>query len=414
MADQDLFHTAEIVKAAIPFVDGRTQGMADLFIKVCDLMGSVKAARNPQNLAACGFTFENIDFEGLLAAVRPVCNKRERDFVDRILNFFHMKKMFEMYNNMMETMKTMQEFGGFPFGDMGQDDASNVTSNFSGANFESIFQTLKNFTAQSMDGTEEGAAPNYSDTEDMNKADTGYTDHAAAGNMYTSDIGNMGNPDWNNTEHSGTGNIDGSDMRNTGASHMSNTDNSYMGNTDNSYTGSTDNSYTGNTDNSYTGNTGNSYTKNTDDSYTKNTDGFHMGNIGNSYAGNTDSSYMGNTGNSYTEGTDSSYMGNTGSSYTEGTDDSYTGNSYAKNTDSSYTGKINAPQMDESVQDILRDIKSAAAKDSSPVGKGSSPMFDMLKSMVPADKMSTIENLSMLFNSMSYDNNSKSDDQKGE
>jgi hypothetical protein len=39
-------------------------------------------------------------------------------------------------------------------------------------------------------------------------------------------------------------------------------------------------------------------------------------------------------------------------------------------------------------------------------------MFDMLKAMVPPEQMSTFENLSMLLNTMSYDNTNKPDDSK--
>ncbi len=145
MADHDLLHTAELVKAALPYIDSNLKVLAELFVKTFDLMGSLKTLKSNNGLAACGFEISKIDLEGLLTGIRPVCNKRELEFVDRILNIFHMKKMFEMYNNMMETMKTMQEFGGFSFGGSDTDnDTENVTGNFSGSNFESIFESFKN------------------------------------------------------------------------------------------------------------------------------------------------------------------------------------------------------------------------------------------------------------------------------
>lgn len=55
MADQDIIHTAEIIKAAIPYVDTRFKGMAELFAKALDLMGSLKSAGNSDNVAAYGF-----------------------------------------------------------------------------------------------------------------------------------------------------------------------------------------------------------------------------------------------------------------------------------------------------------------------------------------------------------------------
>ncbi len=140
MADQDILHTAEIVKAAIPFVDSRTKGMADVFVKVFELMGTIKYISNPGNMTACGLEADKLDMEGLLNGIRPVCNHREREVIDRILNFFNIKRMFEMYNNVMETMKNMQGFGDFAADGF---DAETVMSNFSGMNFESIFNSFR-------------------------------------------------------------------------------------------------------------------------------------------------------------------------------------------------------------------------------------------------------------------------------
>jgi hypothetical protein len=160
MADQDMFHTLEIVKAAIPYVDSRSKVMAEFFVKAIDLMGSLKSISNPKNLAACGFEVSKFDLEGLLNGIRPVCNIRERVFVDQILNFFNMRKMFEMYNNMMSAMKAMQGFDGFPFGDSGTgDDTDTVKGNFSGMNFESIFKNFGNNPFS-------GSSDSYTDTKD--------------------------------------------------------------------------------------------------------------------------------------------------------------------------------------------------------------------------------------------------------
>lgn len=153
MADQDLSHTADIIKAALPYVDDKTKGLAELFVKLFDLFGSIKSKSITGNLTALGFQGMKIDVEGLLKGVRPICTLKEREFVDRILNIFNMKRMFEMYTNMMSTMNTMQEFGGFNFGgDATQNEAENGTGNFSGFNFESIFQSFKD--TFSSDGSE--------------------------------------------------------------------------------------------------------------------------------------------------------------------------------------------------------------------------------------------------------------------
>lgn len=160
MADQDILHTADLMKAALPYIDTRSKTMAELFVKVFDLMGSVKMMKSSSNLAACGFEAGKFDLEGLLNGIRPICSLREIVIVDQVLNIFKMKRMFEMYNNLMETMKTMQEFGDFSFQDAGTGtDTDTVTGNFKGAGFESIFQNLKNFTSKE---TSEGSSEDLS------------------------------------------------------------------------------------------------------------------------------------------------------------------------------------------------------------------------------------------------------------
>ncbi len=141
MANQNYLHTAEIMKAALPYFDSMTRIRMEFYTKVLDLMGSLNTLSGRNSMVACGYESTNIDMEGLLNGIRPLCVGSERDFIDRILNIFNMKRMFEMYNNMMSAMKTMQEFGGFSFtGEDSKDDTDTVTSNFTGSNFESIFQ----------------------------------------------------------------------------------------------------------------------------------------------------------------------------------------------------------------------------------------------------------------------------------
>lgn len=162
MADLDFNHTAELIKAAIPYVDSKTKGLVELVAKSMDLLGSLKSADNNNILSTLDFHSIKIDVEGLLKGIRPICNHKEQEIVDRILNIFNMKRMFEMYNNVMSAMKNMQDVGGFDFGDSGGgNDAENVASNFTGSNFDSIFQNFSN--SSSADNTQKTSDKN--DTE---------------------------------------------------------------------------------------------------------------------------------------------------------------------------------------------------------------------------------------------------------
>lgn len=116
MADQDIMHTAEIMKAALPYIDAPNKVMLEFAMKIIELMGYVKTLRSSLGLAACGYQAGKIDMEGMLNNIRPVCNKKERDIIDKILNIFNMKRAYEMYSKMMDAMNIMQGMEGFPFG----------------------------------------------------------------------------------------------------------------------------------------------------------------------------------------------------------------------------------------------------------------------------------------------------------
>jgi len=159
MANLNYSHTAEIMKAAMPYFDSATRIHMEFYTKALDLMGSLNTLSGRNSMVACGYENSSIDVEGLLNGIRPMCDNKERAIIDRILNIFNMKRMFEMYNNLMNTMKTMQGFGGFDFtDDSSQDDTDTVTGNFTGFNFDSIFRGSSSEETKSEDSKTEDTA----------------------------------------------------------------------------------------------------------------------------------------------------------------------------------------------------------------------------------------------------------------
>ena len=137
MAEDDLLHTMEILKAALPYVDVRTKSTMDMLVKFYELMVCFRGIRK-NSLVTCGYEEQKVDMETMLGKIRPLCRDKEGSLVDRILSIFQAKRMYEMYNSYMSVMKTMQEFGGSPFGSEGEA-ADNIMNNFSGFDFSSIF-----------------------------------------------------------------------------------------------------------------------------------------------------------------------------------------------------------------------------------------------------------------------------------
>lgn len=139
MAEDGLLHTAELIKTALPYVDIRSKLILDLLVKLYELIACLRNIRS-KDIAACGFenANEKVDLEALLKKIRPNCNQKERVFIDKILNIFQAKKIFEMYNTYMEVMNAMEGFDGFSGDDRPGDNAGNVWGGFSDLDLSAI------------------------------------------------------------------------------------------------------------------------------------------------------------------------------------------------------------------------------------------------------------------------------------
>lgn len=141
MADQDLIHTAEVMKAALPYIDTPNKVMLEFAMKLIELMGLFKTFRSSLTLASCGYQAGQIDMEGMLNNIRPVCNKQERDMIDKILNMFNMKRAFEMYSKMMDAMNIMQGMEGFSFGSEADSTTDTPAADYSSYNSDTDFSS---------------------------------------------------------------------------------------------------------------------------------------------------------------------------------------------------------------------------------------------------------------------------------
>lgn len=159
MADTDILHTAEILKAALPYVDVRTKTTMDLLVKLYELLYCFRRLKT-NSLNSCGYEEQKVDIESMLQSIRPLCKDQEAAMVDQILNFYNAKRMYEMYNTYMSAMKTMQEFGGFSSGTDGEA-SDGFMNNFSGFDFSSIFGNNSGSSSSSEDATESDTASEY-------------------------------------------------------------------------------------------------------------------------------------------------------------------------------------------------------------------------------------------------------------
>ena len=175
MADNDMLHTAEILKAALPFVDTKAKTTMDLLIKFYELITCYNNYKT-NRMTACDYTGEKADLETMLKNIQPMCNEKEKPLIDRILSIFNAKRMYEMYNTYMTAMKAMQEFGGFPSEGTEGEAADNSMNNFSGFDFSSIFgngQSTDNPAEESYTPNDSAPEPGY-ESDLVHKSDSGY------------------------------------------------------------------------------------------------------------------------------------------------------------------------------------------------------------------------------------------------
>ncbi|MGN6714114.1 hypothetical protein [Anaerocolumna jejuensis] len=112
--ENSLKHMVDIMKAALPHLNGQTQESASLIIKTSELMDSLRTVGSNEHVSALGFDLQNIDLEALLNSIRNVCYASERQIIDNILNLLRMKNMFETYSALSSMMASQPGTGENP------------------------------------------------------------------------------------------------------------------------------------------------------------------------------------------------------------------------------------------------------------------------------------------------------------
>lgn len=97
-------HTASLIKAATPYFDPDTQKSLHFIAAVYEVMDTVQLFKQKKTVSALSFSMKNVDIEALLKGIRPVCNSQEKPLIDKFLNIFSMRRMFETYQNLSSMM----------------------------------------------------------------------------------------------------------------------------------------------------------------------------------------------------------------------------------------------------------------------------------------------------------------------
>lgn len=103
--ENSVTHTMNILKAASPYVGGKSRQSVDVLLKATELMDTFQS-KGSGDLSACNLNNGNGDMEGMLNNIKNFCSTKERDLVDMMLNFMKAQKFYQTYRDISATGQT--------------------------------------------------------------------------------------------------------------------------------------------------------------------------------------------------------------------------------------------------------------------------------------------------------------------
>lgn len=94
-------HAVDLMSAALPHVNTRAKANMEVLIKAGEFMESFQTTGSPE-LSACDVSNEPVDFEALLMSLQGVCNPKELELVNTMLNFLKTRKLYQTYQTMRD------------------------------------------------------------------------------------------------------------------------------------------------------------------------------------------------------------------------------------------------------------------------------------------------------------------------
>ncbi len=105
-------HNIDMVKAALPYMQPRTQKSFEILVKADELANTVHSLEQNE-LSACEVKGP-IDVETFLTQMRGFSNNHEREMIDNMLHFLKMQKLLFAYRSFMaqrpENSDNLMEF----------------------------------------------------------------------------------------------------------------------------------------------------------------------------------------------------------------------------------------------------------------------------------------------------------------
>lgn len=94
-------HAVDLMSAALPYVNTRAKANMEVLIKAGELIDSFQFTNSPE-ISACDISNQTVDLEALLVNLQGVCNTKELELVNTILNFIKTRKIYQTYQSMRD------------------------------------------------------------------------------------------------------------------------------------------------------------------------------------------------------------------------------------------------------------------------------------------------------------------------
>ena len=98
-------HSMKIIKAALPYIDISEQRFLSIYLKFSEFMNTIHLfSEHPSELSACKTkSSDKGNVSKMIHALRNVCDDKERETMDTILNFMQAMQLYQSYTDFFAT-----------------------------------------------------------------------------------------------------------------------------------------------------------------------------------------------------------------------------------------------------------------------------------------------------------------------
>lgn len=96
-------HNIELMKAALPYLPPSAQKSVEVVSKAEELVNTLSSPAPEGDLSAASLSGQHMDMEGMLMQMRGICNKREQEMIDNMLNIVKMQRLLQGYRSFVTT-----------------------------------------------------------------------------------------------------------------------------------------------------------------------------------------------------------------------------------------------------------------------------------------------------------------------